>query len=60
MKNCLTINEISVYLEKVLRQGKPICLQLNYPGCKLQDIDLAKAGFSIYIIKEEITKADLN
>jgi len=60
MKNVLTIKEIQLYLEKILKQGKPICLQLNYPGCRIENVDFAKTGFSLYVIKEEITKEDLN
>jgi hypothetical protein len=58
-KNVLTIKEISLYLEKVIKQGKPICLQLNYSGCKLENIDFAKTGFSVYVIKEQIEKIDI-
>ena len=59
MKNVLTINDIRLYLEKVIKSGKPICLQLNYSGCKLEDIDFAKTGFSVYIVKEQIEKTDI-
>ena len=59
MKNSLTIKEISLYLEQVLYENKPVCLQIAFPGYKEEKLDIAKSGFSVYVIKKEITKQDI-
>ena len=58
-KNSLTLSEIQLYLEYVVNNGKPVCLQLNFEGCNDSNTNLSKSGFSLYIVKERIGTEDI-
>ena len=59
-RNSLTLSQIQLYLEYIINNGKPICLQLNFEGCDEGNTDLSKSGFSLYIVKERIGTEDID